>query len=105
MRKDVKTFIEHILECIELIEEYTKNKTEEDFLGSIQLQDAVIRRMEIIGEAVKNIPDEVKEKYELFKDHIKGVFCLIEGKVFIAGQITLSKVSPTGLYNRPLRTR
>jgi uncharacterized protein with HEPN domain len=63
MRKDVKTFIEHILECIELIEEYTKNKTEEDFLGSIQLQDAVIRRMEIIGEAVKNIPDEVKEKY------------------------------------------
>ena len=49
--------------------------------------------------------DEVKEKYELFKDHIKGVFCLIEGKVFIAGQITLSKVSPTGLYNRPLHTR
>jgi uncharacterized protein with HEPN domain len=63
MRKDVKTFIEHILECIKLIEEYTKNKTEEDFFDSIQLQDAVIRRMEIIGEAVKNISDEVKEKY------------------------------------------
>ena len=51
------------MECIKLIEEYTKNKTEEDFFDSIQLQDAVIRRMEIIGEAVKNIPDEVKEKY------------------------------------------
>ena len=63
MKKDAKTFIEHILECIKLIEEYTENKTEEDFFGSVQLQDAVIRRIEIIGEAVKNIPDEIKEKY------------------------------------------
>ena len=63
MRKEVKIFIEHILECIKLIEEYTKNKTKEDFLASVQLQDAVIRRLEIIGEAVKNIPDEIKKKY------------------------------------------
>lgn len=63
MKKDPKTFIEHILECIELIEKYTENKTDEDFFESIQLQDSVIRRIEIIGEAVKNIPDEIKEKY------------------------------------------
>ena len=63
MRKEVKIFIEHILECIKLIEEYTKNKTKEDFLASVQLQDAVIRRLEIIGEAVKNIPEEIKKKY------------------------------------------
>jgi len=63
MKKDAKTFIEHILECIKLIEKYTENKTEKDFFESIQLQDSVIRRIEIIGEAVKNIPDEIKEKY------------------------------------------
>jgi len=63
MKKDATTFIEHILECIELIERYTENKTEADFFDSIQLQDAVIRRIEIIGEAVKNIPDEIKGKY------------------------------------------
>jgi len=63
VRKEVKIFIEHILECIKLIEEYTKNKTKEDFLASVQLQDAVIRRLEIIGEAVKNIPEEIKKKY------------------------------------------
>jgi uncharacterized protein with HEPN domain len=54
MKKDVETFIEHILECVELIEQYTDNKTEDDFFDSIQLQDSVIRRIEIIGEAVKN---------------------------------------------------
>jgi len=63
MKKDTRTFITHILECIELIEKYTDNKTEEDFFDSIQLQDAVIRRIEIIGEAVKNIPSEIKMKY------------------------------------------
>ena len=63
MTKDSKMFIEHILECITLIEEYTENKTEEEFIGSTQLQDSVIRRIEIIGEAVRNIPEEIKEKY------------------------------------------
>jgi uncharacterized protein with HEPN domain len=61
--KDAKTFIDHILECIGLIEKYTENKTKEDFSCSTQLQDSVIRRLEIIGEAVKNIPEEIKEKY------------------------------------------
>ena len=32
-------------------------------MASPQLQDAVIRRIEIIGEAVKNIPEDVKERY------------------------------------------
>jgi uncharacterized protein with HEPN domain len=63
MSKEAITFIEHILECIKLIEKYTKNKTENDFLKSTQLQDSVIRRIEIIGEAVKNIPEELKLKY------------------------------------------
>lgn len=63
MKKDVKILIEHILECIELIEKYTEDKTEEEFLNSIQLQDSVIRRIEIIGEAIKNIPKETREKY------------------------------------------
>ena len=62
MKKDAKAFIEHVLECIELIGKYTANKTEDDFVDSIQLQDSVIRRIEIIGEAVKNIPDEIMRK-------------------------------------------
>jgi len=63
MKKDIKIFLEHILESINLIEEYTKGKSEKEFLDSRQLQDAVIRRIEIIGEAIKSIPNDIKEKY------------------------------------------
>ena len=63
MKKDPKIFIEHILESIERIEEYVKGVTKDEFLSSRKTQDAVIRRIEVIGEAVKNIPDEIKEKY------------------------------------------
>ncbi len=63
MKKDPKIFIEHILECMELIEEYTKKTTEDTFLKSSLLQDAVIRRILVIGEAVRNIPQEIKDRY------------------------------------------
>lgn len=63
MNKDPKILIEHILECIERIEQYTERTTKDKFFGSVQLQDAVIRRIEIIGEAVKNIPKQTKDKY------------------------------------------
>lgn len=63
MKKDERVFIEHILECIELIERYTQNKTKKEFFNSVQLQDSIIRRIEIIGEAVKNIPEDLKKRY------------------------------------------
>lgn len=63
MRKDPRFFIEHILESIKWIEEYTKEISKDDFLHSTQIQDAVIRRLEIIGEAAKNMPPELKEKH------------------------------------------
>lgn len=63
MKKDPKIFIEHILESIARIEEYTEEITKDEFLSSGKIQDAVIRRIEVIGEAVKNIPDEIKQKY------------------------------------------
>lgn len=63
MKKDPKIFLQHILDSIEKIEEYIKDMSKQEFLSSTQTQDAVIRRIEIIGEAVKNIPEELKEKH------------------------------------------
>ncbi len=63
MKKDPKIFLEHILQCIELIEEYVEGITKKQFLESVQLQDSIIRRIEIMGEAVKNIPKRVKDRY------------------------------------------
>ena len=61
--KDESIFLEHILESITQIEEYTEGLTEYDFLNSQQIQDSVVRRFEIIGEAVKNIPKEFRERH------------------------------------------
>jgi uncharacterized protein with HEPN domain len=63
MRKEPGIFMEHILECIELIEYYTEDLTKDEFLNSVLLQDAIIRRIEIIGEAIKNLPDDLKTEY------------------------------------------
>jgi uncharacterized protein with HEPN domain len=61
--KDNKIFLGHILECIMIIKNYVKGVSREDFEKDIQLQDAVIRRIEIIGEAAKNISEEFKEDH------------------------------------------
>ncbi|KYC44652.1 MAG: hypothetical protein APG12_01740 [Candidatus Methanofastidiosum methylothiophilum] len=63
MKKDLRIFLLHILDSINLIEEYTKNKSKEDFEDSLSLQDMTIRRLEIIGEAIKNLPQEFKDNY------------------------------------------
>ena len=63
MKKNIKIFLEHILESINLIEEYIEGKSKSDFLESKQLQDSIIRRIEIIGEAIKNFPEETKETH------------------------------------------
>ena len=63
MKKDSKIFLKHILESIEKIEKFTKGFSKKRFFESIKTQDAVIRRLEIIGEATKNLPEEFREKY------------------------------------------
>ncbi|MFB5762568.1 HepT-like ribonuclease domain-containing protein [Paenibacillus medicaginis] len=52
-----------ILESINRIESYLLNVEYENFLATQMLLDAVVRNLEIIGEAARNINDEVKNKY------------------------------------------
>ena len=61
--KSHQTLAKHILECISNIEQYTVEVTKEQFLSNFMLQDAVIRNLEIIGEASKNISTEVRKKF------------------------------------------
>lgn len=63
MKKNPKTFLEHIIESIEDIEKYTKGQTKEKFSKAKMMQDAVIRKIEIIGEAVKNLPLSFRKKH------------------------------------------
>lgn len=63
MPKKPVIFLEHILESIELIEEYIENINKDSFMKSTNIQDSIIRRLEIIGEAAKNLPVDFREKY------------------------------------------
>lgn len=62
MSKDKETLLNHVLEAIEKIELYTDDISQEEFKKDVKTQDAVIRRLEIIGEAIKNLPEDFKEE-------------------------------------------
>ena len=61
--KEPKIFLQHILESIKEIENYTKGISNDKFLKNKQLQDALVRRLEIIGEAVRNLPNDFRNDY------------------------------------------
>ena len=56
-------FINHIHDAIKDIEEFSRDITKENFLEDKKTQYAIIRSLEIIGEAVKNLPKDFTEKY------------------------------------------
>ena len=62
MSRSDKVYLEDILESVEIILNYTKNKTEFEFVEDLMLQDAVIRRFEIIGEASTKISEVFKNE-------------------------------------------
>ncbi|MEK6900364.1 MAG: DUF86 domain-containing protein [Nanoarchaeota archaeon] len=64
MKKDPLVFIGHIKDAIEHIEKFTKEYTKEKFLLDELVQSAVVRQIEIIGEAAKNIPLLFRKKYQ-----------------------------------------
>ena len=61
--RDLILFVKDIFERSRLIENSTKNISYSDFKLNELLIDATIRRLEIIGEAVKNIPETFRKKY------------------------------------------
>ena len=63
MKRNIKLYLQDIWESTLAIEEYTQNLAEDKFYSNRQVQDAVVRRLEIIGEAVKNIDDDFRNKY------------------------------------------
>lgn len=64
MKRDIGLYLDDILESIQKIQEYTQGLTEEQFSRNTATQDAVLRRLAIIGEAVKHLPKDLREKYE-----------------------------------------
>ena len=63
MKRTHEDCLNEIIEAISLIKEFTANMEFEDFESDKKTQFAVIRALEIIGEATKAIPEEFKEEH------------------------------------------
>jgi len=63
MKPDDSAYLRHLLDAVSRIEEYTDDMKREDFLSSNLRQDAVIRQVEIIGEAAKKVSEETRERH------------------------------------------
>ena len=61
MKKDPQVLLDHNLDCINHINAYTKAVSKGTFLKTDQIQDAVFRRIEIIGEAAGKLPQEFRD--------------------------------------------
>ena len=63
MIRDPRLYLDDIVESIDAIVAYTADLDESRFFDQGLVQDAVLRRLQIIGEAVKRLPIEIREKY------------------------------------------
>ena len=63
MKRDIKLYVRDILNAINSIEEFVKDIDLEEFKKNGMVSSAVIRMFEIIGEASRHIPEEIRQKY------------------------------------------
>ncbi|MCG8542069.1 MAG: DUF86 domain-containing protein [Clostridia bacterium] len=61
--RNYRVYVNDILKCIKKIEKYTEGITYDEFIKNELIQDGVNRNLEIIGEAVKNIPMEIRKNH------------------------------------------
>jgi uncharacterized protein with HEPN domain len=62
MPRNYQVYFEDILNAITNIEKYTEGLSFKEFSVNSLVRDAVIRNLEVIGEAVKDLPEEVRRK-------------------------------------------
>ena len=63
LKRDYKLSITDIRHRANRILDYTMDKSFDEFIENQMLLDAVVRNLEIIGEATKNLPDDIRQKY------------------------------------------
>ncbi len=63
MSRGVDILLGEILHAIDLLRDYTEDLDFDAFAANVEKQDSVIRRLEIIGEAVKGVPDHIRARH------------------------------------------
>ena len=63
MPRDSRVLLEDILESISAIEEYTAEQSAATFARDRKTVDAVVRNLEVIGEAAKGVPEAIRRRH------------------------------------------
>ena len=61
--RDWRLLLNDILECINKIEHYVRGMTYDTFIQDSKTVDAVVRNLEVIGEAARHVPDGIQARY------------------------------------------
>ena len=61
--RNYQLYLKDILSAMDSIETFVEGMSFEEFRADDKTASAVIRKFEIIGEATKNIPDEIRQQY------------------------------------------
>ena len=98
MSRSDQVYVSDILESAEIILKYVENKTKFEFAEDIMLQDAVIRRFEIIGEASSKISQDVKNKNPLVQwQMMKGMRNKLIHEYFGVSALTIYSTAKTDI--------
>ncbi len=98
-KRDILVYLDDILESAELIESYVSSISEGEFYQTLEKQDAILHRLQIIGEAAKHVPATYRERWKQvpWKD-IAGIRDIIVHEYF---GITLTMIWKTAIEDIP----
>lgn len=99
MKKDNSLYLKDILKSINRIQNYSERKTYEQFCNDYMLQDAIIRNLEIIGEAANKLDIEFEKDNPSFP--IKSVIGMRNILIHNYDQINLERTWNTINTNLP----
>ena len=63
MKKSDLLYLDHIFQSLTKVTDYVKNVVYDDFLKDEEKQDAIIRKIEVTGEATKRLSQELKDRF------------------------------------------
>jgi uncharacterized protein with HEPN domain len=66
MPRDYRVYLDDILDAARKIREYADGMSKNEFSSDSKTIDAVVRNLEIIGEAVKQLPEDVRSRTQSY---------------------------------------